>query len=96
MARTYRRNDDGYCWTPQALARLSAASKRALANPEVRARLSAARKRAWAKAAVRRAGLPLLRQYVDRAAALFAAGECSDVIVDALQCEFGQQRRRRV
>ena len=72
---------------PAVRERMSAASKRAWADPAVRERMSAARKRAWAKKAVRLAGLPLLRRYVDRAAALFAAGECGDVIVDALQQE---------
>jgi len=83
----------GYRCSAETRERMSAARKRALADPAVRERISAGRKRAWAKKAVRLAGLPLLRRYVDRAAALFAAGECGDVIVDALQQESSSRRR---
>jgi hypothetical protein len=89
MGRTYRR-DDEYKRTPEQRARMAAGQLRRFADPEVRAKMSAASKRAHAKAAVRLAGLPLLREYVDRAAALFAAGEVGEVIVDALQQEFSR------
>jgi hypothetical protein len=73
---------------PAVRAKISAASKRALADPAVRAKMSAARKRALAASAVRLAGLPIRSPYVDRARELFAAGECSEIVVDFLQQEF--------
>ena len=72
---------------PEVRARISEARKRAWADPEVRARMSAASKRALARRAVVAAGLHLWRVTVDRAAALLAAGESMEVVIDALQQE---------
>ncbi|WP_135210390.1 hypothetical protein [Vitreimonas flagellata] len=82
---------------PEVRARMSEARKKAWADPEVRARMSEARKKAWAdpevrarksrswaRKAVRTAGLPMLKQHVDRAIALRAQGHDMETCVDAL------------
>ena len=53
MSRTHRRGADGYARTPETRAKMSAARKRAWADPAVRAKMSAASKRALADPAVR-------------------------------------------
>lgn len=78
----------GFTHSAETLAKISAARKRAWADPEVRQRMSAARKRAWAKKAVKAAGLPQLRRFVDRAAALYSEGEVGEAVIDALRQEF--------
>jgi hypothetical protein len=75
---------------PEVRARMSAARKAALADPEVRARMSESLKRAHGKAAVIAAGLAPFRKFVDRACALFAEGEHTEVVIDALTQEFGR------
>ncbi|HEV2365190.1 MAG TPA: hypothetical protein VGS12_13445 [Caulobacteraceae bacterium] len=72
---------------PAVRARMSAARKAVLADPAVRAKMSAARKRDWARRCVRAAGLVPWRATVDRAAALLAAGDPVEVVVDALRQE---------
>jgi hypothetical protein len=56
--------------------------------------MSAAQRRSHAKAAVTGAGLALLKIYVDRAERLFADGEVTEVVIDALQQEFGARALR--
>ena len=85
---------------PEVRARMTAASKKALADPEVRARMTAAladpevrarmtaaSKKAWARRALLEAGLVPWKATVARAAALFAAGEPLEVVIDALRQE---------
>lgn len=67
---------------------MSEARKLALASPEVRQRISAGLKRAHARRAVQKAGLPLLRKFVDRAAVLYAGGAIGADVVQALIREF--------